>query len=78
MCNIKFNMDPLESVSMLHYLGPTIDLNVINWVSLYQNMMKAQRRWGMVLGVLVKVGATLQARAVFYNSVVQVVLIYFG
>ena len=32
--------------------------------------------WGMVLGVPAKAGMTVQVRAVLYNSVVQLVLIY--
>ena len=42
----------------------------------YQNLRKAQRRWGMVLGVLVKAAVTVQAREMFYKSVVQAVLLY--
>ena len=37
-------------------------------------MRKEQRRWGMLLGVLVKVGERVQARTVFYEAVVKAVL----
>ena len=73
---IKVNLDPLESVSTLSYLGRTVAFNNSDWAALYQNLRKAQRRWGMVLGVLVKTGATVWARAMFYKAVVQAVLLY--
>ena len=39
-------------------------------------MSKDNRRWGMTSGMLVKAGAAVQARAMFYKAVVQAVLIY--
>ena len=39
-------------------------------------MMKVQSRWGVVLGVLVKEGATVPARAIFYKAVVKEFLLY--
>ena len=38
--------------------------------------MKVQSCWGMVLGVLVKEGATVRARAMFYKAVVKEFLLY--
>ena len=74
--NIKVNMNPLESVSTLPYLGRTISFNNSDWATLYQNIRNTKRRWGMMSGVLVKAGATVRARPIFYKAVVQAVLIY--
>ena len=69
-------MDSLYSVFILPYLGRTISLNNSNCFALYQNPRNSQRRWGMVLGVMVKLGVTLRSRLMFYKSVVQAVLFY--
>ena len=45
---IKVNMDPLESLYMLPYLGHTIVCNISDWVALYKNLRKSQRHWGVV------------------------------
>ena len=74
--NIKVNLYPLESTPTFHYLGCTTVYNNRNWADLYQNLRKAQMCWGMMLGVPAKAGMTVQVRAVLYNSVVQLVLIY--
>ena len=58
-------MYPLELVSTFPYLVHTIMFNNSNWEALYQNLRKAQSHWGVVLGVLVKSGATVKSRAVF-------------
>ena len=67
---IKVNLEPLESVSTLTYLGHNIALNNINWTSLYQNMRKSQRIWVMISGVLVKARTTVQNMAFYYKEVV--------
>ena len=74
--NIKVNLDPLESVFTFPYLGCTIAYDNRNCDSLYQNLRKEKRCWVVVLGVLVKVGLTVWVREMFYNSVVQEVLLY--
>ena len=73
---IKVNLDPLESGSNLPYFGYTKLYNNSDWMALYQNPRKAQRRCGMVLGVLVKAGATVRAKDMFYKVVLQAVLMY--
>ena len=72
----KVNIYPLESFSIFPYLVRTILYNNSDRAALYQNLKKAQMRWGMVLGVLVKTGGTVRSRAIIYKGVVQVVLIY--
>ena len=69
---------PLDSVSAFPCLGHTIVFNNSNWVVLYQNMRNTQRHWGMVPGLMVKAGETVQARSVFYKALVQAVLICGG
>ena len=73
---IKVNLDPLESAEKLPYLGRTITYNNSKWEDLYNNLRKAQRRWGMVLRVLVKAGATVRARVTMHREAVQMVLLY--
>ena len=73
---IKVNLEPLESASTLSYLGHTISDNNINWVSLYHNLSKAQRRWGMVSRVMVKAGVTVKSRAMVYKPVLQMLPMY--
>ena len=56
---INVNIYPLEAVYTFPYLGRTITFKKIDWDALYQKPRKAQRRWVMVLGVLVKAGETV-------------------
>ena len=69
-------MDPLESDLTFTYLVRTIVYNNRKWEGLYQNMRNVQRRWGMVSGVLVKIGETVRVGAMLYKALVQVVLLY--
>ena len=39
-------------------------------------MRKARRQWEMIVGVMVKTGATVQARGVMYKAVEESVLLY--
>ena len=57
-------------------LNTLVSPNNSDWADLYQNLKKTHRSWGMVLGVLVKAGATVRAREMFYKSVVHAVLMY--
>ena len=41
-----------------------------------QNLREAQRRWGVIVRVLEKVGATVQAFGMMYKAVAQSVLLY--
>ena len=65
--SIKLNLNPLESAAAFTYLGRTIAYNNSKWASLYHNMGKARRRWGMVLKLLQKTGATLRSRSMMYK-----------
>ena len=67
---IKVNLYPFEAVYALTYLGHTIELNKTDWDSLYVNSRKAHRRWGMVSGVLLKVGVTMWSRSMLYKNLV--------
>ena len=69
-------MDLLDSVSTFPCLGHTIVFNKSDCEALYLNLRKVQRRWGLVSGVLVKAGETVQVREMFYKAVVQAFLIY--
>ena len=51
-------------------MGRTIAYSNSNLVDLYHNLWKARRRWGMVLKVLEKTGATVIAREIMYKAVV--------
>ena len=48
----------------------------MDWTVVYHNLNKAQRRWGMITGVLAKTGAMVRARGLMYKVVAQSVLIY--
>ena len=73
---INVNLHPLESTPTFSYLGCTIAYNNSDWAAVYNNLWKAQSHWVMVSGVLVKAGAMVQARVMFYKAVVQSVLVY--
>ena len=58
------------------YLGRTIIYDNSKYVAVYQNLRKAQMRWGMIVRVLAKTGATVRARGVMYKAVFQSVIQY--
>ena len=70
------NLEPLETTTAFPYLGRAIAFNNSDWESLYGNMMKVQRQWGMVAKVLINTGATVWERAMIYKVVVKTLLIY--
>ena len=41
-----------------------------------QNLREAQRRWGVIVRVLEKVGATVQAFGMMYKAVAQSLILY--
>ena len=54
-------METLEKTAELPYLGRTVAFKNSYLAALYENLSKVQRKWGFVVKVLTKVGATEQA-----------------
>ena len=65
------NSKALPSLEAFPYLGRMITYNNRDWPTVYQNLKKAQRRWGMIARVLAKTGATVQARGMIYKAMDQ-------
>ena len=57
-------------------MGRTVAYNNIDWVALYHNLWKTQRRWVMVGKVVAKTRSTVWAQGILYKSVVQLELLY--
>ena len=72
----QINTEALPLSEDFPYLGRKISYNNIDWMEVYQNLRKAWRRWGMIDKVLVKTGATVQARGVVYKALDQSILLY--
>ena len=70
------NTNLLESMSVFPYLGAKVSYNNSYWVSLYANLSRAQKRFGVAAKVLRQTGAHMKAQAMIYKSVVQTVLLY--
>ena len=70
------NADPLEPAAYFPYLVRIFTFNNINWENLYQHLRKSWRWWGMVVKVLMRMGATVPAWAMLYKAVVQTVVLY--
>ena len=70
------NADPLEPAAAFPYLGHTVKYNNSDWADLYQNLLKARRWWEMMGKVVMKKGATVRARVMLYNAIVQSVQLY--
>ena len=49
---LQINAEDLPPSDYLTYLGRTIAHNNSYWTAIYQNMMKVQRRWGVLTRVL--------------------------
>ena len=73
---IKVKFKPLKETTLFLDLGRTTMYNNSEWVALYINLQKSQRIWGMVEKVLVQTGGNIKARAMMYNMVVQLVILY--
>ena len=43
---------------------------------MYQNLRKAQRRWGMITRAMAKTGATVRDQGMIYKAVDQSLLLY--
>ena len=72
----QINAETLPPSEAFPYLRRKIAYNNSNWEAVYLNMRKAWRRWGMVVRVLEKTGATVRTRGAMYKAVVQSVLLY--
>ena len=69
-------MELLETTAAFTNLDFTLAFNNSDWVALYRNLRKSQQWWWMLKKLLTKTGATVQAQAMMYKSLVQTVLIY--
>ena len=58
---IRVVLNPLEVTTVFPYLVRTFMYNNSDWVALYSNMWKYQRRWGMVENVLGKTGDPIKS-----------------
>jgi hypothetical protein len=77
-CAVTFQLNDelLEKVETFRYLGRLLASNNSDWPTLYYNLKKAQKRWGMVARVLVQDGASARCMGLFYKAIVQAVLLY--
>ena len=67
---------PLEQVSEFRYLGRLLSSTDDDWPTIYSNLSKARKRWGMVARVLTREGAAPRTSAIFYTAIVQSTLLY--
>ena len=72
----SMNADPLEPSTAFPFLVRIVSYNNSYWESMYQNLWKARRQWGVVGKVVTNMGATVWVCGVFYKSIVQSVLLY--
>ena len=63
-------MVPLDPAAAFTYLGHTIAYNNSDWASLYKNLVKVSKRWGMLSRVVEKTGTTERAGEMLYKVVV--------
>ena len=57
-------------------MGQKITFKNSDWATVYLNMRKSLRQWGMIARVLERTGTTMRARGVMYKAVVQLVILY--
>ena len=74
--SISLNAEPLKPAVAFPYLGRIVAYNNSDWESLYQNLRKARRWWGMVAEVVMNTRAMVRSRGLLYKAVVKTVLIY--
>ena len=67
---------PLEQVPEFRYLGRLLSSTDDDWPTIYSNLSKARKRWGMVARVLTREGAAPRTSAIFYTAIVQSTLLY--
>ena len=73
---IRVNLEPLESTTAFPYLGRMVTFNNSDCSSLYINLRKAQRQWGVVAEVLGNTGVLVKAQAMMCKAVVQELILY--
>ena len=76
MVSSHINADALPPLEESSYLGRKIAYNNRDWAAVYQNLRKVRRQWEIIVGVLVKTGATVRAQGMIYKAVAQSVLLY--
>ena len=64
---IRVNLDPLEATTAFPYLSCMVNLNNSDWVDLYRNLRKSQRRWGVVAKVVGNTGASVKSWVIMYR-----------
>ena len=74
--SLQINANTLLPFEPPPYLGSTIAYNNSDWTAVFQNLRKAQRRWGIISKLLTKTGAKVWARRMTYKAVVQIMLLY--
>ena len=70
------NGEQLEQVRSFGYLGRCVHEDNSDWPALFSNVKKARKRWGMLVRILDKDGATNYAKGMFYRAIIQSVLLY--
>ena len=75
---VEFTLNgvPLTKVTQFLYLGRPLAYNNSDWPALYRNLKKARVKWGMLSRLLERNGVPPKARGMFYQAVVQSVLLY--
>ena len=66
----------LEAVSEFRYLGRPFSSTDDDWPAVYQNLSKARKQWARIARVLSRTGASPRTSSMFYQAVVQSVLLY--
>ena len=52
--SVRVNLELIYTMAAFPYLGSTVAFNNSNWAALYGNLRKAQRRWGVLAKVMMK------------------------
>ena len=71
----QINTGDLSQLEAFPYCGRTISYNNIDWMAVYQTLKKSQRRWGVILRVLVKTESMVRACRLMYKAVAQSVIL---
>ena len=66
----------VESVTMLNYLGRTLDQTDNAWPELRRNMMRKRSVWKRLRTMIQREEADPRVSAMFYREVLQAILIY--
>ena len=69
-------MEDLPTSEAFPYLLRKIANNNSDWLAIYQNLRKAQRRWGIVAKVPENAGETVLYQGSMYKAVAQSVILY--